>query len=132
MNKLSQAQQKLLKQMALIVFLAAAFALVLFRFPPDHTRFYPKCLLYATTGLQCPGCGGLRAAHHLLHGHWAVALHYNPLLICLIPVFLFIGACYVLGEWRGQPVPHPFRNRFWVWLLVGTILVFSVVRNFPA
>ena len=129
MNRLTTAQKKLLVRMGLLALMSAAVALVLYKFPPDHTRFYPRCLLYATTGLQCPGCGGLRAAHHLLHGHLAIAFHYNPLLILLLPVFGILGSCYVYARWRDRPVWPALSNPAWVWILVGGILVFSVVRN---
>ncbi|MZE81217.1 DUF2752 domain-containing protein, partial [Streptomyces sp. SID5475] len=29
---------------------------------------YPVCPLFHTTGLLCPGCGGLRGAHALARG----------------------------------------------------------------
>src|SRR3954471_19587158 len=132
MNSLSQSRKKLLVQMGIICLGGAALAFILFRFPPDQTRFYPKCLLYATTGLQCPGCGGLRAAHHLLHGHFNTAFHYNPLLILLMPFFAFFAAAFIYARWRGAPVRHPFRHVAWVWILVATILVFSVLRNVAA
>ena len=64
---------------------------VLWAAEPHGQVWYPRCLLYAATGLQCPGCGGLRAAHALLHGDLAAAWHLNPLLICLLPVFAWVG-----------------------------------------
>ena len=38
---------------------------VLATYNPLEHRIYPICAFYKTTGLHCPGCGGLRATHHL-------------------------------------------------------------------
>ncbi|HUR44257.1 MAG TPA: DUF2752 domain-containing protein [Candidatus Saccharimonadales bacterium] len=115
--------------MGALFFIGILAGLVLFFFPPETTRYYPKCLLYATTGLQCPGCGGLRAAHHFLHGHFATAFRYNPLVFVLIPLFAFFSFCYIYLRWTGRAVRHPFKSPAWVWVLVGGILLFSLLRN---
>jgi len=49
---------------------ALAGGLVLFLFDPSQYHFYPRCVMYTTTGLLCPGCGSQRALHHLFHGHF--------------------------------------------------------------
>jgi len=38
-----------------------------FRYDPINNFLFPKCPLYATTGVYCPGCGSQRATHSLLH-----------------------------------------------------------------
>jgi hypothetical protein len=42
--------------------------------PADNP--YPRCLLKVATGIDCPGCGGTRALHALLHGDVAGAFWY--------------------------------------------------------
>src|SRR5256885_8772120 len=64
---------------------ATAAALVLSFFAPDQHAFYPRCLFHAVTGLQCPGCGGLRAAPRLLHADLAGAWRFNPFLGVAVP-----------------------------------------------
>ena len=54
---------------------------VLFFFNPAQHGFYPICLFHALTGLNCPGCGGTRAAYQLLHGHLLRALQDNALFV---------------------------------------------------
>jgi len=106
-------------------------AAILFHFPPDEYRFYPRCLLYTLTGLQCPGCGGLRAAHHLLHGEFASAFQLNPLLISLLPgVALILLAC-VLKRTTGRDWLHSIRWPFWLWLLLAVVVAFAIARNLP-
>ena len=58
----------------------AAAAALLYIYDPGSVPFYPACPLRALTGWLCPLCGGLRAAHALLHGHILEALTLNPFL----------------------------------------------------
>ncbi len=51
----------------------------LYSFDPALTGLLPSCPFRLVTGLLCPLCGTLRAAHALLHGHLAAASHYNTL-----------------------------------------------------
>ncbi len=60
---------------------AGAAALVLFCFDPARCAVYPVCTFHQLTGLDCPGCGSLRAMHQLLHGHFLSALHFNALAV---------------------------------------------------
>lgn len=71
---------------------ALVAALALWFFDPVGTVWMPPCWWHALTGLQCPACGTLRAAHALLHGHVAEALRYNYML----PVYLPLAAAVVI------------------------------------
>src|SRR5208283_1274662 len=72
MMKASQAHSPCRIGAAAAAALAAAVAAaVLFVFDPATAGFYPVCALHEMTGLQCPGCGGLRAMHQVFHGHLA-------------------------------------------------------------
>jgi len=108
-----------------------AAAAVLYFFPPEKYRLYPRCLFYSMTGLQCPGCGGLRAAHHLLHGHFVAALQLNPLAVLLLPVVAVLFAAHGLTRATGRDWIRPLRHPFWLWLLVGVAVAFSIARNLP-
>ncbi len=102
---------------------------VLWRFEPSGQFFYPRCAFHELTGWKCPGCGGTRAAHALLHGHVAEAWQYNPLTIVLLPVVAWLAAREVLGRTTGRwgPLPHLPR---WGWLAAGgMVAAFGVVRN---
>ena len=71
---------------------AAIAAAVLFLFDPASTAFYPPCLFKTIFGMPCPGCGSLRAAHHLLHGDLKEAWALNkPILIALPLAFAAAG-----------------------------------------
>ena len=111
--------------------LLAAALVVLFLYSPAEHRFYPRCLLHEFTGLNCPGCGGLRATHALLHGDIVTAFHFNPLLFVLAP-FGGLNVAGKLWRWRtGRDLPHPFTNPRWHWVLAVLVIGFGVVRNLP-
>ena len=109
---------------------AGLLAAVLLWWQEPHGQFYfPQCWLYTHTGLQCPGCGGLRCAHALLHGELHLAWHYNPLAVLLAPVAAWWAAAEIAGAVRGRRYYHPFQSgRFWTGLGIAAVL-FGVVRN---
>src|SRR5512138_2851634 len=90
---------------AIIACFVIAGGAILFFFNPAHSSFYPFCLFYKTTGLLCPGCGGLRATHQLLHGHVPEALHLNALFVLGIPLSLFVVTRLWVAKRHGQPRP---------------------------
>jgi len=97
---------------------------------PARHEVYP-CVLYATTGLKCPGCGGLRATHQLLHGHLAAAWTLNPLAVLLVPFYCLL-ACHVgLGLVRGHGLGFASPRPAVVWLGLGGITLFGILRNLP-
>jgi hypothetical protein len=110
---------------------AAAAALVLFLFNPSQHGFYPRCVLYLTTGLYCPGCGGLRATHQLLHGHLLTALHCNALFVLSLPFlgayFLRRAACWL----NDEPVPPFVVPPKWIVVLTILTVCFTILRNIP-
>src|SRR5437016_6834346 len=108
--------------------LLAALGLLFF-FPPDHYPFYPRCLFHTLTGWQCPGCGGLRATHRLLHGDISAAFRLNPLFVLVLPVVLVAAVARVVKIKTGQDWLQRFRRPFWLWILLGLIVVFGVGRN---
>lgn len=112
-------------------FVLIVAGLILHRFNPTEHRFYPACMLHAWTGLNCPGCGSLRALHHLTHGEFAAAFHCNPLLIVALPL-----ACLAALRWlihrRNRPPPAALFSRpAVVWTLLAVMFAFSVLRNLP-
>lgn len=106
--------------------LVAAALWVVYTVPPATSRFYPRCVFHAVTGLDCPGCGGTRALHHLLHGRFLEAARYNALLYVLIAVTLLAAPSLVRGE------APPFMSRRWFgWTAVIVLTGWWIVRNLP-
>ena len=91
---------------------------VMYWFSPENYGFYPRCPLFALTGLQCAGCGALRAMHAMLHGDFVQAFRFNPLLFVAVP-FLIV----LLFK------PALAMNRFVAWSAVIVAVVYSICRN---
>jgi len=113
----------------LAIIAAGGAALVLFFFAPERHAFYPRCLFHALTGLQCPGCGSLRAAHCLLHGDLAGAFQFNPLMVTLAPLITFWIGASAIRQATGRKTWHPFGRPIWAWALLAIGVAFGIIRN---
>lgn len=108
-----------------------AAMIVLYVVNPAKHPIYPECWLYATTGLQCPGCGGLRATHQYLHGHFAASWALNPLAMLIAPLLLWFGVDSWLKLAGRRGLPHSSPRPVFIWLGLFVIVLFGVVRNMP-
>lgn len=110
---------------------AGAALVMLYFFAPTDYPFYPRCFLHSVTGLSCPGCGSLRAVHHLLHGEVAAAFRLNPLLLLSLPIVACALLAQVVRFRTGRILFASFQRPVWIWLLLGIILAFGILRNVP-
>lgn len=117
-------------QVVLFGFLGLAAAGVLFWFDPTQYHFYPVCVFHGVTGLQCPGCGSLRALHALLHGNVASAFHFNALLIISFPFAAWYAVWYGWRRLKHQPARLRLRP-LWIWAFLIVTLAFGILRNLP-
>jgi Protein of unknown function (DUF2752) len=108
-----------------------AGAIVLFFFDPARHGFYPRCLLYETTGIYCPGCGTLRGLYQLEHGHLLAAIRMNPLVFLIIPAFAGIHFWRRRQSCRRPVVSTGRSEAVWGWMLLALFLVISIARNVP-
>lgn len=84
----------------------------------------------ATGGLDCPGCGVLRATRSLTRGDLLGALDHNVLWTVLMPLVTY----GLLGWWRyerGLRPRRPVAPRLLVTTLAVVTAVFWLVRNLP-
>jgi hypothetical protein len=95
---------------------------------PHTSGRYPTCPFHAVTGLWCPGCGGLRAVHDLTHGHLALALHENVLVVLLGPSLVVWWLVARRTVDRPGPLVLSARGTIAVAVLMA---VFMLVRNLP-
>ena len=109
---------------------------------PNSPGHYPMCPLKALTGLDCPGCGGLRAVHSIVHGDIAGALNHNLLAVILfIPAIAVWWMLWLRREWREPAAPQAgapsiaamdpaITRKLWLaaFIVIG---IFTVVRNIP-
>jgi hypothetical protein len=128
----SQSSSKVARPvlLGLLGLLAGCGCLVLFFCDPRQYHFYPVCFFHQTTGLLCPGCGALRSLHQLLHGHLVTAFRFNPMLVVSLPFLGWFGLRYALRKEDSQPLSLAVRP-VWLWVILCTVLVVSVVRNLP-
>ena len=101
---------------------------------PNEPGHYPLCPTLALLGIDCPGCGGLRATHALAHGDIGAALDNNALFVVLVPVVIGLWAVWTYRAWTGvSPARTPRReliSRGAPTAFLVVMMVFAVVRNF--
>ncbi len=115
--------------MAALVVAASAISMLALVNPaePGH---YPLCPFRMMTGLDCPGCGSLRALHDLATGHPMSALDHNALTVLAVPFMAFAWMAWLRRSVLGIPRPAP-RPRWVVLGLLAVVVVWWVVRNLP-
>lgn len=97
---------------------------------PNRAGVYPTCPFRLATGLDCPGCGTLRAVHALTRGDVALALDHNVLTVLLLPVLAWAWVGW-LRHRRGSRREAPALPG-WAGMAVAVGLAgFWLVRNLP-
>lgn len=110
----------------------AALTVALHFRDPHQQGSWGICPL-AAIGIDCPGCGGLRAVNDLTHLRFLDAASSNLLFIVSIPVLVWIYLRWTAGRWTGRAWDPSAR-----WLRIAGIVlataavVFTVLRNTPA
>lgn len=98
---------------------------------PYESGAFPSCIFYQATGWYCPGCGGLRATHELLHGDVAASLAMNPLVLLLVVPLVGVGFAWWFARVAGMRVPEFSLSTRAAWVLPMFLFGFWVVRNLP-
>lgn len=127
--------RRLLAPLATIGALLAGIAYVR-AVDPNVPGHYPGCPTQVYLGIDCPGCGGLRATHELANGDIVAAADQNILVVLAAPVVAVLIILWLRRAWRGvvsDPAQYSRRReileRVVPLAVVGAMLVFSVVRN---
>ena len=107
-----------------------AVCLYTYTHDPRVPGVYPPCPLYTWTGLYCPGCGGTRSLHALLHGDLAQSLQQNPFVVVALCAAAILALRALQARRHGsarRPRP-PLR----LLVLLPTVMIaFGVLRNIP-
>lgn len=85
--------------------------------------YWPKCPIYWTTGIYCPGCGGLRATSALLNGDLVAAVNQN--------VFVFLAPVLVGVGFLVQRAKKPHLTKLFVAFVAMSALSYTILRNLP-
>ena len=100
-------------------------------FNPSTLHFFPPCPFHKLTGLHCPGCGSLRAMHHLLHGHPIEAFGLNPLMVLALPFIGFSFVMYFFHRILGKSLSKIFIPASYIWIFLWVVISFWILRNIP-
>jgi hypothetical protein len=98
---------------------------------PNEQGHYPTCPFLVLTGLQCPGCGSLRALHALAHGHVAEAVSLNVFTVAMLPVLVFFWTRWTVAAARGRPARTRAGDPRPIWALFALVMAFWLLRNLP-
>ena len=63
----------------------------------------PGCILYDSTGIACPTCGGTRALWHLSRLHLVESFLANPMVCLLALAAVILGAHGLIRRCLGKP-----------------------------
>ena len=107
-----------------------AGAAILYKFPPEQYHFYPQCPIFRYLHVYCPGCGATRAVAALLHFRIADALHYNALVVLLVPVLMAYFAVAYWNTQRDEVFTWPRVPAMGLTALLVMSAAFGVLRNF--
>jgi len=97
---------------------------------PNTSHAFPICPLRYYTGIDCPACGGLRAAFSLTRGDVLQAADHNLLFVLALPVLIL-----VYGLWLARSLGHRFPRSalkappHTAIALSAVVIVFTVARN---
>jgi hypothetical protein len=108
--------------------LAGALA-VLYRFPPELYHFYPQCPVFRYLHMYCPGCGATRALAALLHGQLLQALHYNALVVLLLPPVVYVLVKTYVRVLRAESFEWPEISPVGIKLVLVAGFLFAILRN---
>lgn len=104
-------------------------ALALHLRDPHASGSWGFCPLLLTTGVACPGCGGLRAVNDLTDLRLVDAASSNLLLVALLPAVAAYWLVWVRNAATGRPRPRIRWTPTGVVAAVLVVVVFVVLRN---
>lgn len=91
----------------------------------------PVCPTKLLFGIDCPGCGSLRAIYSLMHGDLGAAIHYNAVGVACMGLLVWAFGAYCVGLWRGRRVRSWQHQRWAAVILLIVVVAWFVIRNIP-
>ncbi len=108
------------------------FARVLYYFyynnPASNTTPFLFCMTKRVLNVDCPGCGGQRAFHQLLHGNFIDAAKLNVFIYFFAPLLFYIFAIFALKPFKII-LPDINISLKGIIFILAMLLVFTFIRN---
>ena len=95
----------------------------------ELTGFSLFCPFYRFLGIYCPGCGISRMFFHLFRLEFYEAFSSNCVVFCLLPVALIMAGVHLYRYLRYGSGRLSKAENIGVWIAVGILIAFAVVRN---
>ncbi len=113
-----------------LLFVGMTIAILYFYFNPN-TAFFPRCPLYTTTGIYCPGCGSQRAFHDLLHLDFKGVIGHNLLFLFGFTILIYHLIIYVLNTFYKKRIKNILYYKKAPIFILVLVIIFWILRNIP-
>ena len=117
------------KLFRILTIVAAGAVLLLYFFVEPKNGNLPKCFFHELTGFYCPGCGGQRALHAILHGHFLKAMDFNLLFVLLLPFIIYFMFAFISGK-KYSTGSFIYKSNFSLTIAI-VVVSFWILRNIP-
>jgi hypothetical protein len=95
---------------------------------PSEITSLPICQFKNLTNFYCPGCGGQRALHQILHGNFFEAFHSNLLIYIFLPFFILKISDELFDTTNSKIFLLGNKG---IWIFWGFLICFTILRNLP-
>lgn len=96
--------------------------------PAKNETPFAICMTKRIANIDCPGCGGQRAFHELLHGNFLTAGKLNVFIYFFVPLLVYIYFSFALKPFN---INFPDINISSKQLLISLfiLIIFTILRN---
>ncbi|MGB0897396.1 MAG: DUF2752 domain-containing protein [Flavobacteriaceae bacterium] len=96
--------------------------------PADNTTPFAICMTKRIANIDCPGCGGQRAFHQLLHGNFIEAGKLNIFIYFFAPLLTYIFFSFTLKPFNIN-FPDIDISTKGLLIILLVLIVFTFFRN---
>ncbi len=118
------------KILSILSFIIFGFILYYFQQnnPATNEAPFAVCMTKQIAGIDCPGCGGQRAFHELLNGHFLAAGKLNIFIYFFAPLLTYIFLLFALRPFNIRLPDIDISTKNLIYILVF-FLLFTIIRN---